>query len=125
MKTLSKVKFSRDFFQNEIANGNTHFRIDNFNRKIRIAKRDCDFCMDKKTANECKAQLESFRKKSLYGEDYYFFKSKQHEKNFIKNNFSSTHKKECQKLFWQMAFYERKKARQKAKKLQVFSKLFE
>jgi hypothetical protein len=30
--------------------------------------------MDKKTANECKAQLESFRKESLYGENPYFFK---------------------------------------------------
>lgn len=142
MKTLSKVRFSRDFFKNEIAVGNSDFRISKFCHKVKVAKRDCDFSMDKKTANECKAQLESFRKKSLYGEkryfthfengkkvfktleNPYFFKWKTQEKNFIKNNFSIATKKQCQKLLWQLAFEERKKARQKALKSQVFDKIF-
>jgi hypothetical protein len=74
MKTLSKVRFSRDFFKNEIAVGNSDFRISKFCHKIKVAKRDCDFSMDKKSANEIKSYLEDFRKKSLYGENPYFFK---------------------------------------------------
>ena len=66
MKTLSKVRFSRDFFVNERANGNSDFRISKFCHKIKVAKRDADFSMPKKQANEYKAQLECFRKKSLY-----------------------------------------------------------
>lgn len=120
MKTLSKVKFSRDFFQNSILVWNDKFRINNFNRKIKIEKRNCDFRMDKKTANECKSRLECFRKKSLYGENYYFFKWKKQEKNFILNNFSNAHKKECQKLLWQLAFEKRQKARRQ----KAFDKIF-
>ena len=120
MKRLSKVRFSRDFFVNERANGNSDFRISKFCHKIKVAKRDADFSMPKKQANEHKAQLECFRKKSLYWENPYFFKWKTQEKNFIMNNFSIAHKKECQKLLWQIAFEKRQKARQK----KAFDKLF-
>ena len=120
MKTLSKVRFSRDFFQNEIANGNSDFRISKFCHKVKVAKRDCDFSMDKKSANECKLRLDSFRKKSIYWENPYFFKWKTQEKNFIENNFSIARKKECQKLLWQIAFEKRQKKRQKI----AFEKLF-
>ena len=120
MKTLSKVRFSRDFFKNEIANGNSDFRISKFCHKVKVAKRDCDFSMDKKTANECKLRLDSFRKKSLYGESPYFFKWKKQEKNFIVNNFSSATKKQCQKLLWQIAFENRQKARRQ----KAFDRLF-
>ena len=140
MKTLSKVRFSRDFFQNEIANGNSDFRISKFCHKVKVAKRDCDFSMAKKDANEHKLRLESFRKSSVYGErnfvvfdkkthkkgfvkleNPYFFKWKQQEKNFIVNNFSNARKKECQKLLWQIAFENRQKKRKQA----VFCKLFD
>ena len=121
MKTLSKVRFSRDFFQNEIANGNSDFRISKFCHKVKVAKRDCDFSMDKKAANECKLRLDSFRKKSIYWENPYFFKWKRQEKNFIVNNFSIARKKECQKLLWQIAFENRQKARHQ----KAFSKLFD
>lgn len=120
MKTLSKVRFSRDFFKNEIAVGNSDFRISKFCHKVKVAKRDCDFSMDKKTASECKTRLDSFRKTSLYGENPYFFKWKKQEKNFIENNFSIARKKECQKLLWQIAFENRQKARQK----KAFDRLF-
>ena len=138
MKTLSKVRLSRNFFENSILVWNDKFRIDNFNRKIKIAKRDCDFSMPKKQAREQQLQLDSFRKKSLYGEkryfthfengkkvfttleNPYFFKWKKQEKNFIENNFSIARKKECQKLLWQIAFENRQKARQK----KAFDKLF-
>ena len=120
MKTLSKVRFSRDFFQNEIANGNSDFRISKFCHKVKVAKRDCDFSMDKKSANECKLRLDSFRKSSLYWENPYFFKWKKQEKNFIVNNFSNAHKKQAQNLLSSIAFENRKKARQK----KAFDKLF-
>ena len=121
MKTLSKVRFSRDFFKNEIDVGNSDFRISKFCHKVKVAKRDCDFSMDKKSANECKLRLDSFRKSSLYWEKPYFFKWKTQEKNFIVNNFSVARKKECQKLLWQIAFEKRQKARRQ----KAFSKLFD
>ena len=120
MKTLSKVRFSRDFFKNEIANWNSDFRISKFCHKIKVAKRDCDFSMDKKSANECKLRLECFRKKSLYGENFYQFKSRTQEKNFILNNFSNAHKKQAQNLLSSIAFEKRKEKRKKL----AFDKLF-
>ena len=121
MKTLSKVRFSRDFFVNSIENWNSDFRISKFCHKVKVAKRDCDFSMDKKTANEHKLRLECFRKESLYWENPYLFKWKKQEKNFIENNFSIARKKECQKLLWQIAFEKRQKARRQ----KAFNKLFD
>ena len=119
MKTLSKVRLSRDFFQNSILVWNDKFRIDNFNRKVKIAKRDCDFSMPKKQAREQQLRLDSFRRKTIYWNNY-FFKWKTQEKNFLENNISLARKKDFENVLSKMAFEKRQEKRKK----KAFSKIF-
>ena len=122
MKTLSKVKLSRDFFQNSILVWNDKFRIDNFNRKIKIAKRDCDFSMPKKEARKQQLFLDSFRREKL--DIKYPYKSFWHCQNYILNNLSKSQKKDFEKTISKIAFEKRQKKRMQATKKQVFEKYF-